>query len=98
MTNKFTRFNDLSIGISPLFLQRPFIDVERPAYMNYGAIGTIIGHEMVHAIDNSGRQFNDKGYERNWWTKSSEENFKNKVDCLLSQYDNYTVEGMNLKV
>ncbi|KAK0075002.1 hypothetical protein PV326_011967, partial [Microctonus aethiopoides] len=58
-------FYDNVCSISPLFLQRPFIDVERPAYMNYGAVGTIIGHEFVHAIGSEGRQFDDKGYKRN---------------------------------
>ncbi|KAK0161693.1 hypothetical protein PV327_008112 [Microctonus hyperodae] len=91
-------FYDNVFSIAPLLLQRPFIDVEQPAYMNYGGIGSIIGHEIVHAIDNEGRQFDNEGHKRNWWIKSSKENFKKKTECFISQYDNYTVEGMNMKM
>ena len=49
-------------------LQPPFFDPTRPAPMDYGAIGGVIGHEISHSFDNLGAQFDAQGRLRNWWT------------------------------
>jgi len=49
-------------------LQPPFFDPHAPAAVNYGAIGSVIGHEISHTFDSEGSAFDSKGSVRNWWT------------------------------
>ena len=61
--------------------------------MAYGAIGAILGHEMSHGFDNTGRQFDKYGEMNDWWTKSSKEKFNNRTKCMVDQYNEYKVAG-----
>ncbi|CAF3903604.1 unnamed protein product, partial [Rotaria sp. Silwood1] len=47
----------------------------------YGAIGTIIGHEITHGFDNQGREYDGDGNMRSWWTNISLDNFQEKTKC-----------------
>jgi len=60
----YIQFN--SISISAGILQPPFFSIGIPDYINYGGIGTIIGHEFTHAFDNTGRKYDIKGNDVNW--------------------------------
>lgn len=65
----------------------PFV-CEGPRYLNFGAIGTAIGHEITHAFDNTGRHFDSNGdYSRFYLGK---DNFDDKAECIVHQYMNYT--------
>ena len=66
--------------------------------MNYGAIGSIIGHELSHGFDSRGRQFDDIGNLADWWTLDADKKFKEKAQCMILQYGNYTVEQINMTV
>ncbi|XP_049515110.1 neprilysin-1-like [Dermacentor silvarum] len=73
-----------------------------PASINYGAIGTIIGHEMIHGFDNTGKQFDEDGRLRNWWSNSTQKKFDVKAKCFIDQYSsvfselaNRTLNGVN---
>lgn len=55
----------------------------------FGAIGTIIGHELTHAFDNNGRQYDKNGNKLQWWTDNSIKAFENKTQCLVDQYSSY---------
>ena len=57
-------------------LQPPFFDPLAPAAANYGAIGTVIGHEISHTFDTEGSAFDSKGRVRNWWTPADLAHFK----------------------
>jgi len=70
-------------------LQPPFFDPKAPAAVNYGAIGTVIGHEISHTFDSEGSAFDSKGRVRNWWTESDLEHFNAATTKLAAQYDNY---------
>lgn len=70
-------------------LQPPFFDPNADAAVNYGAIGAVIGHEIGHGFDDQGRQFDEKGRIRDWWTKASADAFTAKADRLGAQYDSY---------
>lgn len=71
-------------------LQPPFYDNKLDDAVNYGAIGAVIGHELTHAFDDEGRQFDDKGNLRDWWTDADAKAFQGLADCLVKQYSDYT--------
>ncbi|HEY7842412.1 MAG TPA: M13 family metallopeptidase, partial [Bradyrhizobium sp.] len=55
-----------------------------------GAIGTVIGHEISHAFDDQGSQFDGDGNLRNWWTRNDRERFEKQTHSLVAQYDAFT--------
>ncbi len=68
-------------------LQPPYFDAKADDAANYGAIGAVIGHEISHAFDDEGSQFDANGNLRDWWTKADHERFSAKTAALVSQYD-----------
>lgn len=59
--------------------------------MNYGAIGSIIGHEINHGFDNVGRTYDMHGNMMDWWAEETNKRFVEKEKCFINQYGNYTV-------
>jgi membrane metallo-endopeptidase-like protein 1 len=77
-------------------LQPPFFDNLVPRYMNYGAVGFVIGHEITHGFDDQGRQKNHVGDLVDWWKPETSKQFNAKAQCIIWQYGNYTtgqIEG-----
>ncbi|HET9450279.1 MAG TPA: M13 family metallopeptidase [Aggregicoccus sp.] len=70
-------------------LQPPFFDKNADPAVNYGGIGTVIGHEIVHSFDDMGAQFAADGKLANWWTKEDAEKFKAAGQQLVEQYNAY---------
>ena len=70
-------------------LQPPFFDPKGSDAANYGAIGSIIGHEISHSFDDQGAQFDAQGRLRDWWTKEDLEHFKTASAKLVAQYNAY---------
>jgi putative endopeptidase len=70
-------------------LQPPFFDAQAPDAANYGAIGTVIGHEISHTFDSEGAAFDSKGRVRNWWTPADLKHFEVSTAKLAAQYDTY---------
>lgn len=68
-------------------LQPPYFDPNADDAQNYGAIGVIIGHEMTHGFDDSGRQFDKNGNLDDWWTPEDADRFKKLADKLVEQFD-----------
>ncbi|MDE5997734.1 MAG: M13 family metallopeptidase, partial [Muribaculaceae bacterium] len=68
-------------------LQPPYFDPTADDALNYGAIGVVIGHEMTHGFDDSGRQFDKNGNLAEWWTPEDAERFKTLADKLVDQFD-----------
>lgn len=68
-------------------LQYPFFDMDADDAFNYGAIGSVIGHEMTHGFDDSGRQFDADGNLRDWWTKSDADAFVERTSVLRKFFD-----------
>lgn len=79
-------------------LQPPFYKNGYPQYLNYGGIGYVIGHEITHGFDDSGRQYDGTGNLQQWWTNASVTNFKERADCMTNQYSSYTVEEAGKKL
>lgn len=63
-----------------------------PDYVNFGSIGTIIGHELTHGYDIQGRQRNQDGNYYDWWSPSSDQEYRARTECFEDQYSNYTVK------
>jgi predicted metalloendopeptidase len=78
-------------------LQSPLYDADAEPAINYGAVGISIGHEISHAFDDQGSQYDGDGNLRNWWTKEDGEKFAAKGKVLVAQYGGYSpVEGYRL--
>jgi endothelin-converting enzyme/putative endopeptidase len=73
-------------------LQPPFFYMDGDDAINYGAIGGVIGHEITHGFDNSGRKFDAKGNQVDWWTEQDGKNFDERAKCIIQQFDGYYVE------
>jgi putative endopeptidase len=67
-------------------LQPPLFDPAQDDAVNYGAIGMVIGHEITHLFDNRGRQFDEIGRLRDWWTKADAEQYETRAQCFVSEY------------
>lgn len=72
------------------FLQHPFFSVDRPNYMNYGALGYFIGHEITHGFDDEGSQLDSNGEMRKWWNDKTKDSFLDRARCIIEQYGNFT--------
>ncbi|MGE6334958.1 M13 family metallopeptidase [Stenotrophomonas sp. NPDC077659] len=79
-------------------LQAPFFDAKADPALNYGGIGAVIGHEMMHGYDDSGSQFAANGNFDNWWTDGDRKAFTERTDKLVAQFDGYeSVPGVFVK-
>lgn len=79
-------------------LQPPFFDPKADPALNYGGIGAVIGHEMLHGYDDQGSQFDAKGNFNNWWTKADLEGFQSRTARLVKQFDDYVaIDGLHVK-
>jgi putative endopeptidase len=72
-------------------LQPPLYDPKEDDAPNYGQTGATIGHELTHAFDDEGRQFDDKGNLRDWWTPQDAKGFEQRIDCQRDQYAQFVV-------
>ena len=78
-----------ALNFPAAILQPPYFDPTRPAAMDYGAIGAVIGHEVSHSFDDSGALFDETGRFRNWWTDEDRKHFEAASARLARQYDAY---------
>jgi putative endopeptidase len=72
-------------------LQYPYFDLYADDAINYGGIGMVIGHELTHAFDDQGAQYDKDGNVKNWWTDDDFAKFKAKTQQLIERYDTFTV-------
>jgi putative endopeptidase len=86
-----------ALNFPAAILQRPFFDPKADAAFNYGAIGSVIGHEISHSFDNNGALFDSTGRLRNWWTPADLARFQQAGAALAAQYDSYeALPGLNV--
>jgi endothelin-converting enzyme len=95
-------------------LQSPFYDYKWPDNLKYGAFGAVAAHELTHAFDNTGAQYDEHGKLtcakwtsqadiagrlRDWWTNSTVKAFDERAQCIARQYSKYYVlDGEGKKV
>jgi putative endopeptidase len=72
-------------------LMPPLYDSKMDDAPNYGNTGSTVGHELTHAFDDEGRQYDGDGNLRDWWTKPDAENFEKRAQCIRDQYSQYTI-------
>ncbi|HSI49486.1 MAG TPA: M13 family metallopeptidase [Ideonella sp.] len=72
-------------------LQPPAFDAAADPAVNYGAIGTLIGHEMGHAYDDQGSGHGPTGKLENWWTAAAKTAYQARTTALRQQYEGYEV-------
>jgi putative endopeptidase len=72
-------------------LQPPFFHASYDPGANYGGVGGTIGHEMSHAFDDQGRQYDAKGNLIDWWTPDDAKNYTERAKVVEDQYSAYTV-------
>jgi putative endopeptidase len=78
-----------ALNFPAAILVRPFFDPKADAAFNYGAIGSVIGHEISHSFDNGGALFDASGALRNWWTPEDLKHFQAAGSALAAQYSAY---------
>jgi len=72
-------------------LQYPFFDMSADDAFNYGAIGSVIGHEMTHGFDDSGRHFDKDGNMKDWWTENDAKKFTEKTNRMKDHFNKILV-------
>ncbi len=79
-------------------LQPPFFDPKADPALNYGGIGAVIGHEMLHGYDDQGSQFDADGNNNNWWTDADLKAFQARTGKLVAQFDDYVaIDNLHVK-
>lgn len=91
--NAYCSFGLNDIVFPAAILQHPFFDIKADDAFNYGAIGSVIGHEITHGFDDQGCKFDGKGNRKTWWTKSDGERFTAKSKKLVKEFNGYEVES-----
>lgn len=87
--NAFYSASDNSINFPAAVLQPPFFDANADDALNYGAIGSLMGHEATHGFDDEGSQFDGAGNNVNWWRPVDRAAFERRADGLVKQFDAY---------
>jgi putative endopeptidase len=78
-------------------LQPPFYTSSADMAVNFGGIGAVIGHELTHGFDDSGRQYDADGNLRDWWSSEDAAEFKTRADCIANEYSNFSpVQGEHI--
>uniref|UniRef100_A0A8D8PUY9 Endothelin-converting enzyme 1 n=1 Tax=Cacopsylla melanoneura TaxID=428564 RepID=A0A8D8PUY9_9HEMI len=77
-------------------LQAPFYDIKQQQALNYGGMGVVMGHELTHAFDDQGREYDKNGNLHQWWNNDTIARFKEQAECFVHQYNNYSINGISV--
>jgi predicted metalloendopeptidase len=78
-------------------LQAPFFDASGDDGYNYGGIGAIIGHEVIHGFDHEGRRFDAEGNLHDWWSTDDSKQFDERASCISDQFSSFVVGDVHVK-
>ncbi|XP_060708153.1 membrane metallo-endopeptidase-like 1 [Hemiscyllium ocellatum] len=87
--NAFYSPNQNQIVFPAGILQPPIFSPHQLQVLNFGGIGTVIGHEIIHGFDDNGRKYDKDGNLYDWWSNFSTVHFNDRSRCLVHQYGNY---------
>lgn len=82
-----------SINFPAGILQAPFYDKNQSTEKNYGGIGVVIGHEITHAFDSNGADYDENGDMHNWWTKADSIAFDKRIKAFEDQWNGLEIYG-----
>ncbi|MBV8810365.1 MAG: M13 family metallopeptidase, partial [Acidobacteriaceae bacterium] len=95
--NAYYEPTENNINFPAGILQPPFYSNSANDAVNYGAVGTVIGHELTHGFDDQGSKFDADGNLRDWWQKSDRQSFDKLEDCFVNEYGSFeAVPGVEL--
>ncbi|MBN3307722.1 MMEL1 protein, partial [Amia calva] len=90
VVNAFYSPNRNQIVFPAGILQPPFFSQQQLQALNFGGIGMVIGHEIIHGFDDNGRNFDKDGNMFDWWSNYSAMHFKDQSQCMVNQYGNFS--------
>jgi putative endopeptidase len=89
--NAYYEPTENNINFPAGILQPPFYFSNGDDAVNYGAIGLVIGHEITHGFDDEGRQYDENGNLKDWWSAEDAKKFKDRAQKIINQYNGYIV-------
>ncbi len=95
--NAYYWSNTNGITFPAAILQPPAFDAKGDFAANYGAIGMVIGHEIIHGFDDNGSKYDKMGNLTSWWTNADRKAFEKRAKALADQYDQYEIDGQHVK-
>ncbi|KAM7213891.1 hypothetical protein V8F06_010710 [Rhypophila decipiens] len=78
-----------AIFINAGITQSPIFHSDLPSYALYGGIGSVIGHEITHGFDTTGKTYDERGALRNWWDNTSAVAYDEKTECFVDQFNKF---------
>ena len=87
--NAYYRAQENSIEFPLSIIEAMQLHESKPMYLNFGDIGWVVGHEIIHGFDNMGKHFDGDGEYRSWWTNTTNALYEEKTQCFAQQYANY---------
>ncbi|VDK44180.1 unnamed protein product [Cylicostephanus goldi] len=91
VVNAYYTWPTNAISVPAAYLQAPHFHQTFPRSLNYGGLGTVLGHEITHGFDNQGSQLDAVGNLREWWDADVKKKFEDRAQCMISQYGNIKV-------
>jgi putative endopeptidase len=89
--------NSNEIAFPAGIMQPPFFSSSYDDALNYGGIGSVIGHEITHGFDDEGRKFDHQGNLKEWWTKQDRERFEARAKVLKEHFDSFeAIDGLHI--
>jgi len=85
-----------AIEVPAVLFQEPYFNPHADAVENYAGLFAIVGHEVTHAFDTNGAQYDSSGDVRNWWTDQDRERFLAQARKLVEQYDQFPVGDLHV--
>lgn len=83
--------NTLTVPAAQILI--PIFNAKLPDALNYGSVGFIIGHEMSHGFDVTGRKYDGNGNVIPWWSNKMIREYEKKAKCFVDQFNDYKVDG-----
>ena len=87
----YTQANEMVIPAG--ILQEPFYNPNRGIGWNYGGIGCILSHELTHAFDREGKEYDPQGFQKKWWTPQDNRNYNKQTKALIELYSKQKLYG-----
>jgi len=78
-------------------LQKPFFDAGYSMERNFGGVGAIMGHELTHGFDNTGRKYDQHSRLKDWWDRETVDEFDSRGQCIAKLYSTFKLEGLHVK-